>query len=61
MSNTTYPSETPIVEIIGEESENELKQEFSDLIHADNVTYDDVEDLLLGYGLEMDYLEQLLF
>ena len=50
-----------IIDIIGETETKELKQEFSDLMHADNVTYEDVEDLMLSYGLEMDYLEQLLF
>ena len=61
MDNTTYPSERPIAEIIGEDSAKDLKQEFSDLMRSDDVTYGDVEELLLGYGLEMDYLEQLLF
>ncbi len=49
-----------IEEIIGKEETRELKQEFSDLMHSDNVTYEDVEELLLGYGLEMDYFECLI-
>lgn len=49
-----------IEEIIGKEETRELKQEFSDLMHADNVTYEDLEDLLNGYGLEPDYIEDLL-
>ena len=53
--------DTPIKEIIGAESERELRSEFTDLLCTENCTFDQVEDLLLGYGLEMDFLEQLIY
>lgn len=52
---------TAINDIIGNEGERELRREFNDIIQTEGVTYNDVEELLLGYGLEMDYLESLLF
>ena len=42
-------------EIIGNEEFDNLKQEFWD--ELDNgASYNDIEDLMLDYGLEMDYL-----
>ena len=49
-----------IREIIGEEEERELRREFNDLLSTET-DYEEVEELLLSYGLEMDYLEQLLY
>ena len=49
-----------IEEIIGEREADNLRNDFSDLLDAGG-NYGDVEELLLGYGLEMDYLEQLIF
>ena len=51
----------PIKEIIGAEEEKELRTEFMDLLSSGDCRYSDVEDLLLDYGLEMDYFEQLCF
>ena len=49
-----------VIDIIGETETKELKGELNDLLST-GTNYDEVEDLLLSYGLEMDYLEQLLF
>ena len=49
-----------VIDIIGESETKQLKGELNDLLSTET-TYDEVEDLLLSYGLEMDYLEQLLF
>lgn len=48
-----------VEEIIGKAETRELKGELNDLLNTET-TYDEVEDLLLGYGLEMDYLERLI-
>lgn len=54
-----------IEEIIGNEEASSLREEFESMIDGSSSSpmdlYDNVEDLLMGYGLEMDYLEQLLF
>ena len=49
-----------VIDIIGESDTKQLKGELNDLLSTET-TYDEVEDLLLSHGLEMDYLEQLLF
>ena len=49
-----------VIDIIGESETKELKGELNALLST-NPTYEEVEDLMLSYGLEMDYLEQLLF
>ena len=49
-----------VIDIIGETETKELKGELNDLLSTET-SYDEVEDLLMSYGLEMDYLEQLLF
>lgn len=51
---------TNVKDIIGEAETKELKGELNDLLNTET-NYDEVEDLMLSYGLEMDYLEQLLF
>lgn len=50
---------TRIEQVIGDDLKDELEQEFQEEIEC-GATYDDIEELLLGYGLEMDYVEQLL-
>ena len=50
----------PVAEIIGCEEAECLETEVMDMI-ADGGSYEDVEDIMLGYGLEMDYLEDILF
>lgn len=54
-----------IEEIIGNEETSNLRDEFESIIDGSSSSpmdlYNNVEDLLMGYGLEMDYLEQLLF
>lgn len=50
-----------INEIIGNHGAKELRGEFNDMLNAGCADFDSVEELLMGYGLEMDYLEQLLF
>lgn len=49
-----------ISSIIGIEGADNLRSEFIDTIQAGG-DYEDVEYLLSGYGLEMDYVEQLMF
>ena len=46
--------------IIGDELTEVLHEEFEELLEF-GADYDEIEDLMLSYGLEMDYLEQLLF
>lgn len=50
-----------INEIIGEREAENLRGEFNDLLWSDGASYGDVEELLLGYGLDPDYLEQLIW
>ena len=50
---------TNVVDIIGKAETSALKGELNDLLSTDT-NYDEVEDLLSSYGLEMDFLEQLL-
>jgi hypothetical protein len=52
---------TAISDIIGNEGEKDLRKDFNDAILSEGTTIGDIEDLLLGYGLELDYLESLLF
>jgi hypothetical protein len=49
-----------IEDIIGQDECDCLRDEFNGLMDQD-CAYEDVEDLLLGYGLEMDYVEQLMW
>lgn len=49
-----------IKDILGEEEFENLKADLDDLI-SNGGNFMEVEDLLLSYGLEMDYLEQLLW
>lgn len=49
-----------VIDIIGETETKELKGELNDLLNTET-KYEEVEDLMLSYGIEMDYLEQLLF
>ena len=49
-----------VIDIIGESETKELKGELMNLLSTET-NYEEVEDLLLSHGLEMDYLEQLLF
>ena len=48
-----------ISEIIGKEGERDLRRDFNECIMTGRM--DQVEDLLLEYGLEMDYVEQLMW
>lgn len=50
-----------ISDVIGEREAKNLRSDFNDLLGTEGANYGDVEELLLGYGLEMDYLEQLFF
>lgn len=47
-------------EILGEEEYESLKEELDILMRGD-FDYDDVEQLFLGYGLEMDYFEEFMY
>ena len=50
-----------IESIIGKEDARNLRSDFNDLLMSKGANYGDIEELLLGYGLEMDYVEQLLW
>jgi hypothetical protein len=47
--------------ILGLEEARNLRDDFNELIMSDDCNYGEVEDLLMGYGLEMDYLDQLMW
>lgn len=49
-----------ISEIIGREETDDLRNEVNDALLSGE-GYDSIEDIMLGYGLEMDYIEQLLW
>lgn len=49
-----------IESIIGADAQC-LRADFNAMIASDDCNFGDVEDLLLGYGLEMDYLDQLMW
>lgn len=44
-----------VQDIIGKEEARELKAEMNDMLSTGEATYEDIEDLFLSYGLEMDY------
>lgn len=46
-------------EILGAEQEQDLRSEFWNALE-NGAGYNDIEELLLGYGLEMDYMTELL-
>ena len=48
-----------VIDIIGEAETKELKGELNDLLNTET-NYDEVEDLMLSHGLEMDYFDQLI-
>ena len=50
---------TRIERIIGKEDARQLHEDLNALLD-EKPTYTEVEDLLLSYGLEMDYLTDLL-
>jgi len=49
-----------IENIIGKQNARGLQAEFEELMDTEGTTYDDIEELLLDYGLEMDYVMDLL-
>lgn len=51
---------TQIEDIIGKEEAEELRNEAQDALLS-GAGYDEIEDIMLGYGLEMDYIDQVLF
>ena len=46
--------------IIGDELTEVLHDEFDEMIE-NGCEFDDIEELMFSYGLEMEYLEELLF
>lgn len=50
-----------IEDIIGEREADNLREDFWEMLGNEDASYANVEDLLLGYGLEMDYVEQLMW
>lgn len=49
----------PIQEIIGVEETQELRSNFNDMIDC-GCDYDEIEDMMLDYGLKMDYIFNLI-
>ena len=49
-----------IEKILGKEEAQNLRAEAQDALYS-GANYDEIEDILLGYGLEMDYIDQILF
>ena len=50
-----------IENVIGTEEAEELRKEFNELLYGEEVPImAEFEDLLLDYGLEMDYFDQLM-
>ena len=49
-----------IEQIIGKGEAEDLRAEAQDALFS-GASYDEVEDILLGYGLEMDFIDQILF
>lgn len=50
-----------IENIIGRDDAKDLRKDFQELLESDHFSYGAVEDLMLDFGLEMDYVEQLFF
>lgn len=48
-----------VEEIIGNEEAQDLRDELNDVLSTDDVTYDDIEEIMMGYGLEMDYFLEM--
>jgi len=51
----------PIEKVIGRDDAKDLRKSFKKLLNSDNFSYGAVEDLMYDFGLEMDYIEQLLW
>ncbi len=60
MEQTSMYQHRPVADIIGREETDSLQTEIMDMI-ANGGSYEEVEDIMLGYGLEMNYLEDILF
>lgn len=50
-----------IESVIGKELSDDLHREFEELVSRDDASMSDLDQLLYDYGLEPDYLEELLF
>ena len=54
----------PIEEILGKEQAAELRAEIEDVLHSSDDyidIYEEVEQIMLDCGLEMDYMDQLMY
>lgn len=49
-----------ITDILTREEAQSLQEEFNELL-CDGTSYEEVEELMLDYGLEMDYLFDLIY
>lgn len=52
--------EKTVKEIIGKEQTEELRNELMDALSTGDCRYDDIEDMMLSYGLEMDYFPDMI-
>lgn len=50
-----------IEKVIGRDDAKDLRKSFNELLQSDHFSYGAVEDLMYDFGLEMDYVEQLLW
>lgn len=48
-----------IESILGIGGASDLRHDFNELISEEGTNFGDIEELLLDYGLEMDYVDQL--
>jgi len=50
-----------IEEILGNEEALELRENFNNMVMDGSCNISDIDNLLMDYGLEPDYIEQLLW
>lgn len=53
-----------VEEILGEEQASELRAEIQEVLCSSDDyidVYEEVEQIMLDYGLEMDYIDQLIY
>lgn len=48
-----------VEKIIGKQEAQDLRDELNDALSTEDVCYEDIEDIMMGYGLEMDYFLEM--
>ena len=59
MEKSSMTERRSVTEIIGKEEADSLRDEVWEAI-GDGCSYDEVEEIMAGYGLEMDYIDELI-